>query len=191
MPFSIAQPSGWTVKELTGAEYDEGTKTLTLEFDDAASIVAGQAYLVQVESAVVNPTFNDVTIVDGTTATTIEDVVEFVPAINPTALTIDDKSYLFVSGGNSLTWASSGSAMNGFRAYFHLLGDAASIKAFNMSFEEDADGIGTIQNSNFKIQNGEDAWYDLSGRKMANGKSSNGKLPKGIYIHNGRKEVMK
>ncbi|MBR6032468.1 MAG: hypothetical protein IKP36_11025, partial [Bacteroidaceae bacterium] len=149
MPFSIAQPSGWTVKELTGAEYDEGTKTLTLEFDDAASIVAGQAYLVQVESAVVNPTFNDVTIVDGTTATTIEDVVEFVPAINPTALTIDDKSYLFVSGGNSLTWASSGSAMNGFRAYFHLLGDAASIKAFNMSFEEDADGIGTIQNSNF------------------------------------------
>ena len=47
------------------------------------------------------------------------------------------------------------------------------------------DGIEEIQNSKFKIQNGE-AIYDLSGR-MVNSQWSNGKLPKGIYIINGKK----
>jgi len=190
VPFSIDNPSGWTVKKLKDASYEDATKTLTLEFDDAESIEAGHAYLVQVDANVVNPTFNDVTIVNGTTETET-DYANFVPVINPTSLTGGDTSVLFVTGGNKLTYPADNGNINGFRAYFQLLGDAASIKAFNMSFEDDADGIGTIQNSNFKIQNGEDAWYDLSGRKMVNGKSSNGKLPKGIYIHNGRKEVMK
>ena len=33
--------------------------------------------------------------------------------------------------------------------------------------------------------------YDLSGRKIVNGKLSNGKLPKGIYIKDGKKVVLK
>ena len=33
--------------------------------------------------------------------------------------------------------------------------------------------------------------YDLSGRKSVNGKLSNGKLPKGIYIKDGKKVVIK
>ena len=33
--------------------------------------------------------------------------------------------------------------------------------------------------------------YDLSGRKVANGKSLNGNLPKGIYIKDGKKIVFK
>ena len=49
----------------------------------------------------------------------------------------------------------------------------------------DALGIEDIQNSKFKIQND---IYDLSGRKwsMVNDQSS---MPKGIYIHNGKKIV--
>jgi hypothetical protein len=39
----------------------------------------------------------------------------------------------------------------------------------------------------------DDSWYDLSGRKVANGQSSmvNGQLKKGVYILNGRKVVVK
>ena len=33
--------------------------------------------------------------------------------------------------------------------------------------------------------------YDLSGRKIVNGKLSNGKLPKGIYIKDGKKVLIK
>ena len=52
------------------------------------------------------------------------------------------------------------------------------------------DGIETIQNSKFKIQN--EAIYDLSGRKIVDGKLSHfSHLKKGIYIINGRKVVIK
>ncbi|MBR6032939.1 MAG: leucine-rich repeat protein [Bacteroidaceae bacterium] len=37
----------------------------------------------------------------------------------------------------------------------------------------------------------DDAIYDLSGREMVNGKSSNGKMPRGIYLKNGKKVLMK
>ena len=51
------------------------------------------------------------------------------------------------------------------------------------------DGIGTIQNSKFKIQNSEgEAIYNLNGQRV-NGQWSNGKWPHGIYIINGRKTL--
>ncbi len=54
-----------------------------------------------------------------------------------------------------------------------------------------ADGIETIQNSNFKIQNGTNAVYDLSGRHISvpSVSSAFSVLPKGIYIVNGKKVV--
>ena len=189
VPFTIAKPSGWTVKKLTGASYNSDTKTLSLEFGNAASIVAGHAYLVQVASAVVNPTFNDVTIVNGTTPTTISGVVEFVPAINPVSMTAYDKTTLFVAGGNSLTFPNTDGDMNGFRAYFHLLGDAAdnarSVKSYNMHFgDEDMTGIEKIEDAGLKSENLNGAIFDLSGRRVQN-------PTKGIYIKNGRKVVIK
>ena len=38
---------------------------------------------------------------------------------------------------------------------------------------------------------GEGTWHDLQGRKVANGKSVNGKLPRGVYIRNGKKTVVR
>ncbi len=49
-------------------------------------------------------------------------------------------------------------------------------------------GIKQTSNIECKISN---ATYDLSGRKMVNGKWLNGKLQKGIYIHDGKKVVRK
>ncbi|MBQ7460677.1 MAG: hypothetical protein IJS63_00275, partial [Bacteroidaceae bacterium] len=58
--------------------------------------------------------------------------------------------------------------------------------AFSAYIIDDPNGIEEIHNSKFKIQN-EDAWYDLSGKQLLNGKSSNGKRPKSIYVTKGRK----
>lgn len=187
VPFSMANPSGWTVKKLTDASYDDGTKTLSLTFGDAASIEAGHAYLVKVDANVANPTYNDVEIVDDLTATTILGVLEFVPAINPTALPTGDKSYLFVSGGNKLTWASSGSSMKGFRAYFHILdNDIANARAFSMSFgNDDGTGIVLIDNGPLIIDNEAAAWYTLDGRKVGQ------PTQKGVYVVNGKKVIIK
>ena len=57
--------------------------------------------------------------------------------------------------------------------------------------ESPATGIGPIYDLTISDSPFDDAWYDLSGRKIVNGKSSNGKLPKGIYVHRGRKTVIR
>ena len=180
VPFNTATPSGWTVRELTGASYNEGTKTLTLNFGNAASIVAGHAYLVKVDAEVATPTFNDVEIVNGTTPTTIQDVVSFVPVMNPTTLPLNDKSCLFVSNGNKLTWAKSGSSMPGFRAYFHIENSSiGNARSFAMSFDDEAMSIVNVNDDE-----NENCYYDLQGRKVNN-------PTKGIYIVNAKKVVMK
>ena len=197
-PFAISNPAsvfgeGVQVKAFSGSSLSGGT--LTLSFEDAASIAAATPYLIMLPGASNVDLTADGKEFEGVTQSWTpvdvnpdEGVATFKAALAPVPMTANDKTILFVTGGDKLTFPSTNNSLKAFRAYFLLSGDAASIKAFNMSFEEDAT---SIQNSNFKIQNGEDAWYDLRGRKMVNGKSSNGKLPKGIYIHNGRKEVMK
>ena len=95
--------------------------------------------------------------------------------------------------------------------YIYAVGEGTLVKAFDREAaepEEDAlliygisvypgadeDGIKTIQNSNFKLQNevNGQSVYDLSGRKI-NGQRSmlNGQLPNGIYIVNGKKVMVK
>ena len=56
-------------------------------------------------------------------------------------------------------------------------------------YNESPDGIETVRNSRFIIHNNE-AVYDLSGRKIANGKWLNGKS-QGIYITEGKKKAFR
>ena len=50
----------------------------------------------------------------------------------------------------------------------------------------DETGIHSIENGKWKIDNSDDAWYSLDGRKL-NGKPTK----KGLYINNGKKVVIK
>ena len=180
-PFNTATPDGWTVKELTGSEFNSTTGELTLTFGAAESIEAGKPYLVKVDASVVNPTFDGVTISNTTTTTT---AVDFIPVINPTSLTGGDKSVLFVTGGNKLTYPSADGNINGFRAYFRLKGDAASLaRAFRMSFDDDVTGIVTVLSDEPTTASGT---YTLDGRRMEGQPTQ-----KGVYIVNGKKTIIK
>ena len=53
------------------------------------------------------------------------------------------------------------------------------------------DGIKSIDNGQWTMDNEAGAIYDLSGRQMVKGKWSNGKLTKGLYIKNGKKYLIK
>ena len=60
---------------------------------------------------------------------------------------------------------------------------------------DDVDGIVEVQGSRFKVQAGA-PWYDLSGRKVSlspdpSPVGEGRKLPRGVYIHNGKKVVIK
>ncbi len=180
-PFSTATPSGWTVKELTGSEFNSTTGELTLNFGNAASIEAGKPYLVKVTATVVNPVFEGVT-VSSTTTTTEKTAVDFIPVINPTYLTGGDKTVLFITGGNKLTYPSGDGNINGFRAYFKLKDEAASLAcAFRMSFDDDATGIVTVLSDEPTTGSGT---YTLDGRRIEGEPTQ-----KGMYIVNGKKVI--
>ena len=182
-PFSTATPSGWTVKELNSSAFDSSTGELTLNFGNAASIEAGKPYLVKVDANVENPTFDGVT-VSNTTTMTEKTAVDFVPVMNPTNLTGGDKTVLFVTGGNKLTYPSADGNINGFRAYFQLKGEAkAQARAFRMSFDDDATGIVTVLTDELTTASG---IYTLDGRRLQGQPAG-----KGVYIVNGKKIVVK
>ena len=83
-----------------------------------------------------------------------------------------------------------GSALNPNKAHLELPSLAASVHEFIALDEEEATGVELVQEfKSLRVQ--DDAWYTLDGKKMVNGKWLNGKLPQGIYIHNGRKEAVR
>ena len=183
------------VRELGSSAFNSTTKELTLNFTNASSIDAGKPYLVYLGSAtnIVNPTFEGVTISNSTTTTTTT-YADFVPVMNPTSLTGGDKSVLFVTGGNKLTYPNTTGNINGFRAYFQLKdGAAANAQSFIMSFDGETTGIvemrnekGEMRNVNEEMRNDAAECYDLQGRRI-----ESSKLNKGIYIVNGKKVVIK
>ena len=78
---------------------------------------------------------------------------------------------------------SQGAYINGFRAYFYVVGDVPQAKSFfeNFSFSE-ATGVKTIDNGELIIDNA--VIYDLQGRRVAN-------PTRGLYIVNGKKVIIK
>jgi hypothetical protein len=169
------------VKELTGSAFNSATGELTLTFGAASSIGAGKPYLVKVDARVENPTFDGVTI-SKTTTTTKTTAVDFVPVVNPTNLTGGDKTVLFITGGNKLTYPSGDGNINGFRAYFKLKDEAASLaRAFRMSFDDDATGITTVISDEPTTASGT---YTLDGRRIEGEPTQ-----KGMYIVNGKKVI--
>ena len=141
-------------------------------------------------SNVVNPTFEDVTIVSGTTTKTTE-YANFMPVMNPTSLTGGDKSILFVTGGDKLTYPSSTGNINGFRAYFQLHDLPTEARSFAMSFDDETTAVRGIENgettfgaygeSQLRVEN---SYYDLQGRRVV-------QPTKGLYIVNGKKLIIK
>ena len=67
-----------------------------------------------------------------------------------------------------------------------------ALSAWNKFFRI-VEGASGIENGKLKIENEAGAWYDMQGRRISNGQLiiDNGQLKPGLYIHNGRKVVIK
>jgi hypothetical protein len=184
--------------------FDAASGTLYLYFKSATSIEAGKPYIVKWTSGsdITDPVFPGVT-VTSTPAGTVEaknsglNTVQFIGTYSPTPLTPNDKSNLYLGAGSTLYYPNGANNadgqyyVNACRAYFHVdLDGSAGVRVFVFNLGDDEvttgiEGIGQLDNLQF------DDWYDLSGRKLSNGKSSNGQMKKGVYIHNGKKVVVK
>jgi hypothetical protein len=136
---------------------------------------------------------------DPVTITSQDGTVSFVPTYAPFNRDYADRSVLFLGAANMLYYPSGAGnvSVNSFRAYFQLNGvqmvddsgdepvGPGNVKVFVFDIEEgDASGIGIVRS---KTEDGRcDVWYSLDGKRL-NGTPAQ----KGIYIHNGRKEVLK
>jgi hypothetical protein len=132
-----------TLADWNGYEAD---LTLTLNFKDAATLVAGKPYLVKAAADVENPTFDGVT-VSNAAAPTETEVVDFIPTV--VNAPEQESSY-----------------MKGFRAYFQLKGDAISAaRAFSLNMDDgEATGVQFVATES---QHTGQETCDLQGRKVS------------------------
>ena len=177
---------GATVETLTAATVTDGNPVhVSLTFAEAGEILeAGKPYIVKVGSAIMNPAFANV-VISSTTGQTIEKGgVKFIGYFD--AFDINPRTDIFYIGANNelLYFADSNPeatrTLHPFRAYFQIDG-LSSAPVFSLDF---GDGTTSLGKPQVTSEDGE--WYTLQGMKV-------GKKPTtaGVYIHNGRKVVIK
>ena len=199
LPFAVSDFTGTPlqgaiVKELNGSTSNLTDGTLTLNFsNDLTAIEAGKPYIVKWASGenIENPVFKGVT-VSNTTNNTAFTGGEFKGTYSPVGLTVNDKSNLFLGNGNTLYYPNGANNedgkyyLNACRAYFEL-DPNAHVREFNLNFDEQGTqtviGHTDITDSTDKA---DAAWYTINGVKLDAKPNS-----KGVYIHGGRKVVIK
>ena len=187
VPFTISNPAavfgaGVKVKTLSG--YTNDGTTVTISFTDANSIEAGKPYIVMPTTNITNPVFNDVTINNIMQDVIISNAATFKGNYAPVPLSANDTKKLFLAN-NMLYYPTGSVTVKPFRAYFELTSDvptASGAPNLVIDFGETT-GVGELRTENRRIEN---SFYDLQGRRL-NGKPTQ----KGIYIHHGKKEVLK
>ena len=197
--------AGATVMTLSSTSFSAGT--LTLNFTNAPNIEAGKPYIIKwnkvIDQDLCNPVFMGVTVVEKSeterAVTTSDGNVTFQGIFDPLSISGEDRRILYLGDGNTLYYPDAAMTIDAFRAYFQLngnltVGDASSGNGINV-FALNLDGEETGINSTFISSEsvGDGHWYDLSGRKVADASLTTlrSSLPKGIYIHNGKKIVVK
>ena len=135
-----------------------------------------------------DPVFRLVTINDKMNdAETFDQTVIFKGTYAKRTFNAENKDILFLGAKNKLYYPQPGlddapkinnPGIGAFRCYFKINDNDSKVKEFNLSFGEDEE---TSLTAAFFPREGEQAVYDLSGRKV------NSRLPKGIYIINGKK----
>ena len=199
LPFSMddaqiaaSDLAGATIKELNATTSNlDGEGVLTLNFTTATSIVAGKPYIIKWDGStgsVSNPVFTGVTIssLAPTGVTSTDGTVTFIGTYSPTLLPKNETTNLYMGANSTLYYPNVDNFyIRSFRAYFRLT-SGILVKGFVMNFDEDPDAIGSVHSSESIVHSEADAWFDLNGRKLA-GKPTQ----PGIYLNNGRKQVIK
>ena len=132
------------------------------------------------------------------TITPVEtDHVDFIGITSPATLAADDRSVLYLDTDNTFRNPTASTTLNACRAYFQLKNGITVNEG--SSFVLNVDGIstglttgveGVSEELRVKREESAGAVYDLSGRKV-NGQSSNRQIPKGVYVKDGRRVVIK
>ena len=122
-------------------------------------------------------------------AVTTDERVRFLGTYDQKTVNTEDKSILFLGAGNNLYYpdgTNGGVTIGACRAYFKIGEDetqARQLTAFNIDFGDETNAVFDLNNKEEITNNN---WYSLDGVKL-DGKPTK----KGLYIHGGRKVVVK
>ncbi len=180
---------GATVKELDTSNTKLSGSELTLKFTKVTSITAGKPYIIKWTSGtnLVNPEFSGVTISNtaAQTITSTDNNVNFVGSYAPFDITSDNiDDILYIGSANKIGYAKNERTLKTCRAHFSVptTGGARAVSIINFDDGDQPSAIQLIQAED--VNNGD--WYTLEGRRLTSRPST-----KGIYIHQGKKEVIK
>ena len=197
LPFDVSTTSGPLAGDdvvamtLNTSESNLTGSTLTLNFDAApTTIPAGTPFIIKwggrkgetgyLGTTIENPVFTGVTI-DKTMHNTDFTGGTFKGTYNPIVWNTENKNILFVGTNNTLYWPTAGGHMNACRAYFDL--GTYEAREFVLNFDDQTTGVIEVKEVN-EVK--DDSWYTLNGVKLS------GKPTKaGLYIHNGKKVIIK
>ena len=161
--------------------------TLTLNFEPAENIPAGIPFIIKWDNTSADLTETDL-VFSGVTINSTSTEISFTGGkfkgiYSPVPFEANDKSILFLGAANKLYWPNVSMTLNACRAYFQL-DDGQQAREFVVNFgDEMATSVLTAQ---CLMLDEADAWYSLDGCKLSKKPTA-----KGLYIHNGRKIVIK
>ncbi len=187
---------GADVRALDNADLTGGVLTLNFTNQgDVTTIKAGKPYIIRWtktegyvdddEHNLVNPVFRNVTVKsDMNNFVSTDGKVSFCGTYDYTNWTEEKPNILFLGAESQLHWPDAGASLGACRAYFQLT-EGAGVREFKLSF---GDGTQTIigHTEITEITERADAWYTVNGVKL-----SGVPAKKGMYIHGGRKVIVK
>ena len=178
-----------TLRTLYGSEYDKNDGTLKISFMGTRSIEAGKPYLVKWEQAprVDDPVFENVTIKSVPAQSDRLGPVSFIGTYSPMMLPGDNNQLLYMGDDNRLFFSESPTNINAFRCFFMLgntmVNSPAGVRRVMLNF--DGGVITSVDDLNVN-RPADNKWYTIDGRVLHDKPTV-----AGIYIHNGKKVLIK
>lgn len=192
LPFDVSTSEGSIFEDAIIYELSNSTigedGTVTINFRYRDYIDAGRPYLVKWESGenLVNPSFYGVTIKDVGNKVVTAGPISMVGSYEPVGVLKDDPIF-YIGANNQLCRPSNNMTINAFRAHFFYdpETDTETLGAIRLNFIEP--GVVTdIEEMPIATRPVDTHWYSIDGRVLPSKPS----LP-GIYIHNGKKVIIK
>ena len=157
LPFAMAKPYGWEVRELNSVEESDGV--YTLNFTEATSLEAGKPYMVKTAEDVTRIVATDVTVLTEPVDQTVDGVT--MKGVF-TSGNVPEGQY-FVSGNKFYRAADDTNSMKAFRAYFGING-SNNARSLILNFDETT-SITSLEGQQLATMQPE-AVFDLSGRRQ-------------------------
>ena len=193
----VAAAFGTDAKLGDFAGYTVNGGNIRVSFTTATAIAANHPYLLKVTSEVPGFTVEGVDIVSPTTSPMVnygDDATDdHIKAMIGVYQEMTLPAYRLYIKDNTFKYSNGTSRLMPYRAYFHFCDFNADNHACSFVLDDEfTTSIGdAIRLDGNGIDNSPEGLYDLNGRKWSNSKSSDRKLPKGVYIQDGNKIIMK